>query len=144
MGNDCVYSAVFFSVYRFVFYFRDISTKKPYYWAFLTVSCARPFRLRARRIFLPAVVALRTKKPCVVARLRFFGWYVRFGIRKIYYQSTIQEKRILSRAENYIDRPGLKINSLVWGDVLSDYLTYRSWIYLEGRGSAHVHSSVCV
>lgn len=51
-----------------------------HYRAFLTVSCARPFRRRAWMIFRPLGVADRARKPWVVARFFFFGWYVRFGI----------------------------------------------------------------
>jgi hypothetical protein len=39
----------------------------------LTVSCARPFRRLAAITFAPAVVAIRTKKPWVVARFCLLG-----------------------------------------------------------------------
>jgi len=42
-----------------------------------TASLARPLRRRARKIRAPVLDALRTKKPCVVARFFFLGWYVR-------------------------------------------------------------------
>jgi hypothetical protein len=38
-----------------------------------TVSRARPTRRRARIIFAPAVVAIRTRKPWVVARFCLLG-----------------------------------------------------------------------
>ena len=37
--------------------------KKPNYWAFLTVSLARPLRRLACKTLTPEVVALRTKNP---------------------------------------------------------------------------------
>jgi hypothetical protein len=38
---------------------------------------ARPFRRRAARIARPARVRIRSRKPCVFARCRLFGWNVR-------------------------------------------------------------------
>jgi len=38
----------------------------------------RPFERRAARIARPARVRIRARKPCVLARLRLFGWKVRF------------------------------------------------------------------
>src|SRR5690606_20413725 len=43
-----------------------------------TVRRLRPFALRRERTRRPAGVAMRALKPCVLARLRRFGWYVRF------------------------------------------------------------------
>lgn len=41
-------------------------------------SFARPFRRRAFNTRFPEAVFVRFKKPCVRARFRFLGWYVRF------------------------------------------------------------------
>ena len=43
-----------------------------------TVSLRRPLSRLARRIALPPLVAIRARNPWVLARLRVFGWYVRF------------------------------------------------------------------
>jgi hypothetical protein len=40
----------------------------------------RPFARRALKTRLPFLVALRARKPCVLARLRRLGWKVRFMI----------------------------------------------------------------
>jgi len=40
-------------------------------------SSARPLRRRAERIARPARVRMRSRKPCVLARRRLFGWKVR-------------------------------------------------------------------
>jgi hypothetical protein len=40
----------------------------------------RPFRRRAARIARPARVRIRSRNPCVFARRRVFGWYVRFPL----------------------------------------------------------------
>jgi hypothetical protein len=42
-----------------------------------TLTRARPFRRRADRIARPARVRMRSRKPCVFARRRLFGWNVR-------------------------------------------------------------------
>jgi hypothetical protein len=42
-----------------------------------TASLLRPLRRRAERIARPARVRMRRRKPCVLARRRLFGWYVR-------------------------------------------------------------------
>ena len=42
-----------------------------------TLTLARPFRRRAARIARPALVRMRSRKPCVLARRRLFGWNVR-------------------------------------------------------------------
>jgi len=41
------------------------------------LSRSRPLRLRAARIARPARVRMRSRKPCVLARRRLFGWNVR-------------------------------------------------------------------
>ncbi len=41
------------------------------------LSCSRPLRLRAARTARPARVRMRSRKPCVFARRRLFGWNVR-------------------------------------------------------------------
>ena len=41
-------------------------------------SSSRPLRRRAARIARPARVRMRSRKPCVLARRRLFGWKVRF------------------------------------------------------------------
>lgn len=41
-------------------------------------SSSRPLRRRAARIARPARVRIRSRKPCVLARRRLFGWKVRF------------------------------------------------------------------
>lgn len=41
-------------------------------------SLARSLRRRRRKTFLPEVLALRARNPCVFARLRFLGCHVRF------------------------------------------------------------------
>jgi hypothetical protein len=38
----------------------------------------RPLRRRAARTARPALVDMRFRNPCVFARFRLFGWYVRF------------------------------------------------------------------
>jgi hypothetical protein len=43
-----------------------------------TVSRRRPLSRLARRIALPPLVDIRLRNPWVLARLRVFGWYVRF------------------------------------------------------------------
>jgi len=43
-----------------------------------TVSWWRPLSRRAFKTARPARVRIRARKPCVLARLRWFGWYVRF------------------------------------------------------------------
>jgi hypothetical protein len=45
-----------------------------------TVSRLRPLRRLAARIALPALVRIRRRKPCLLARRRVFGWYVRFPL----------------------------------------------------------------
>jgi hypothetical protein len=40
----------------------------------------RPFRRRERITARPALVDIRFRKPWVLARLRTFGWYVRFTV----------------------------------------------------------------
>ena len=42
------------------------------------LSLWRPFRRRERRTARPPRVDLRARKPCFIARLRLFGWNVRF------------------------------------------------------------------
>src|SRR6266550_6392471 len=42
-----------------------------------TLTRARPLRLRAARMARPARVRMRSRKPCVFARRRLFGWNVR-------------------------------------------------------------------
>jgi hypothetical protein len=42
-----------------------------------TLTLARPFRRRAARIARPALVRMRSRNPCVLARRRLFGWNVR-------------------------------------------------------------------
>ena len=46
----------------------------------LTVSLWRPLARRRASTARPSAVFMRTRKPCVLARLRLFGWKVRFGI----------------------------------------------------------------
>jgi hypothetical protein len=41
------------------------------------LSRSRPLRLRAARTARPARVRMRSRKPCVFARRRLFGWNVR-------------------------------------------------------------------
>lgn len=41
------------------------------------LSWSRPLRLRAERMARPARVRMRSRKPCVFARRRLFGWNVR-------------------------------------------------------------------
>ncbi len=41
------------------------------------LSWSRPLRLRAARMARPARVRMRSRKPCVLARRRLFGWNVR-------------------------------------------------------------------
>jgi hypothetical protein len=41
------------------------------------LSRSRPLRLRAARMERPARVRMRSRKPCVLARRRLFGWNVR-------------------------------------------------------------------
>ena len=41
------------------------------------LSRSRPLRLRAARTARPARVRIRSRKPCVFARRRLFGWNVR-------------------------------------------------------------------
>ena len=43
-----------------------------------TARRLRPLRRRRRITSRPPLVLIRTRKPWVLARLRFFGWYVRF------------------------------------------------------------------
>ena len=45
-----------------------------------TLRRLRPLRRRAARIDRPARVRIRRRKPCVFARRRVFGWYVRFPL----------------------------------------------------------------
>lgn len=45
-----------------------------------TANFALPLRRRAASTPRPVAVFLRARKPCVVARFRFFGWYVLLGI----------------------------------------------------------------
>ena len=42
-----------------------------------TLTRARPLRRRAARTARPALVRMRSRKPCVLARRRLFGWNVR-------------------------------------------------------------------
>jgi hypothetical protein len=42
-----------------------------------TLTLARPFRRRAARTARPALVRMRSRNPCVLARRRLFGWNVR-------------------------------------------------------------------
>ena len=46
-----------------------------------TASRLRPLLRRAERIARPARVRMRRRKPCVLARRRLFGWYVRLLTR---------------------------------------------------------------
>jgi hypothetical protein len=46
-------------------------------------SSLRPLRRRAARIARPARVCIRTRKPCVLARRRLFGWNVRLLTREL-------------------------------------------------------------
>jgi hypothetical protein len=43
-----------------------------------TVSRFRPLARRRFKTFRPPLVFIRSRKPCVLARRRSFGWYVRF------------------------------------------------------------------
>jgi hypothetical protein len=42
------------------------------------VSRLRPFARRRFNTFRPPGVLMRSRNPCVFARRRVFGWYVRF------------------------------------------------------------------
>lgn len=46
-------------------------------WKDQALSRSRPLRLRAARTARPARVRMRSRKPCVFARRRLFGWNVR-------------------------------------------------------------------
>jgi len=46
-------------------------------WQDQALSRSRPLRLRAARTARPARVRMRSRKPCVFARRRLFGWNVR-------------------------------------------------------------------
>lgn len=46
----------------------------------LTVRFLRPFWRRRFKILRPFFVLFRARKPCLLARLRRLGWYVRFII----------------------------------------------------------------
>jgi len=63
------------------------------------VIFARPLRRRRTRTLAPVLVALRTKKPWVFARLRFLGWYVRFmrPLYRIYTQTQVIGEGLLGR-----------------------------------------------
>lgn len=41
---------------------------------------ARPLARREERTERPPLVAMRARKPCFLARLRLFGWKVRFVV----------------------------------------------------------------
>ena len=47
-------------------------------WTSQTVRRLRPLARRRLSTARPALVAMRTRNPCVFFRLRLFGWYVRF------------------------------------------------------------------
>src|SRR3989344_1381968 len=85
-----------------------------------TVNFSRPFRRRRIKTFLPEVLAERTRKPCVRARLRFFGCQFRFvdmpttilifpsnTTRKT---QTMRHREPRSRAELTIGRASLTTN----------------------------------
>lgn len=61
-----------------------------------TVSAFLPFALRRLIMSLPALVAIRARKPCFLARLRVLGWYVRFGIfvNLKYHYTTIRRENL--------------------------------------------------
>ncbi len=46
-------------------------------------SLSRPLARRAPRIARPALVRMRSRKPCVLARRRLFGWNVRLLTRRL-------------------------------------------------------------
>ena len=48
----------------------------------LTLRFLRPFARRRARTRLPFLEAIRDRKPCLLARLRRLGWYVRFILLK--------------------------------------------------------------
>lgn len=54
--------------------------RDPGYLSELTVSFLRPAARRREITAAPSAVFMRVRKPCVLARLRLFGWKVRFGI----------------------------------------------------------------
>lgn len=45
-----------------------------------TLSRLRPLARRRLRILRPPGLFMRARNPCVLARLRRFGWYVRFKV----------------------------------------------------------------
>ena len=53
---------------------RGVCVKHTFSAVYYTLNFARPLRRRAASTLLPVAVAERTRKPCVVARFRFFGW----------------------------------------------------------------------
>ena len=57
-----------------------MSGAESHYDAALGHRTVRPLRRRAARIARPAFVDIRFRKPCVLARFRLFGWYVRFTV----------------------------------------------------------------
>jgi len=46
-------------------------------------STLRPLARRAARVARPALVDMRLRNPWVFARLRLFGWYVRFTVSSV-------------------------------------------------------------
>jgi hypothetical protein len=54
--------------------------KARYYRAFLTVRRFRPLARRRERTWRPSFFAIRDRNPWTLARRRFFGWNVRFGM----------------------------------------------------------------
>ena len=49
-----------------------------------TVSCLRPFLRRAERTRRPFLVCIRRRKPCLLMRLRLWGWNVLFIVISVF------------------------------------------------------------
>ena len=66
-------------------------------WRTQAASRLRPLLRRAERIARPARVRMRRRKPCVLARRRLFGWYVRLLTSVLRWVAGIRSLRATGR-----------------------------------------------
>lgn len=81
----------------------------------------RPLSMRLFRTRRPALVAIRFMKPCSRLTVRFFGWWVLFGILTSFRRPNF--RRALLRWPPYCSR--------------SPYIKYASFDQLDGRLALH-------
>ena len=59
-----------------------------------TVRTLRPFARRRASTLRPSLVSIRDRNPCLFARLRLLGWYVRFIYSTAYSYASVFQKDI--------------------------------------------------